>query len=322
MRLCQQIKNIVEYLATHKLLVFVSFLSVFNFLCYSISEDYFQKGNARFYWIIALAVLVGIMIGSKAINMSYTKTEKLHEKIVESKRPYWFEKKWIKIVSSCCGIISLVITIIILSVYCPKINLEIDYLGAIAGVLSLFVAVFVGVQIYQSFNLKRDIDEQNNRLLKNTQDLYEKEIEKKFKEWSDDNQLEILSAIYYSQGVYDYNNQKYDDALEKFNDALTEGLKSKYKKFIGMVCYFLEEYESLVMHQKYALDVSDSFLLKVINNIKETDYEKKSELLESFQKIRKQNIENLRILRESSKNNVGKEHLGNNEDVERDKRIS
>lgn len=70
-----------------------------------------------------------------------------------------------------------------------------------------------------------------------------------------------------------------------------------------MICYFLEEYESLVIHQKYALNVSDLFLLKVINNIKKTDYEKKSELLDLFQKIRGQNVENLKARRESLRSN-------------------
>ena len=36
-----------------------------------------------------------------------------------------------------------------------------DYLGAVVAIVSLAVAVFVGVQIYQSFNLKNDIDKQN-----------------------------------------------------------------------------------------------------------------------------------------------------------------
>ena len=67
MWLCRLIANMVEYLATHKLLVFVSFLSVFNLLCYSIPEGYLLKGNAEFYWIIALAVLVSIMIGKKKL---------------------------------------------------------------------------------------------------------------------------------------------------------------------------------------------------------------------------------------------------------------
>lgn len=61
--------------------------------------------------------------------------------------------------------ISLILSIVVMLRYNYRTNLEIDYLGAIAGVLSLFVAVFVGVQIYQSFNLKRDIDEQNNKLI-------------------------------------------------------------------------------------------------------------------------------------------------------------
>lgn len=59
---------------------------------------------------------------------------------------------------------------------CPRINLELDYLGIIIAFLSVIVAVFVAVQIYQSITLKRDIDEQNKKLLEDSR----KEIERSF----------------------------------------------------------------------------------------------------------------------------------------------
>lgn len=68
--------------------------------------------------------------------------------------------------------IALILSLVVMLRYNYRTSLEIDYLGAIAGVLSLFVAVFVGVQIYQSFNLKRDIDEQNKKLLDNAIDKF------------------------------------------------------------------------------------------------------------------------------------------------------
>lgn len=55
-------------------------------------------------------------------------------------------------------------------------NLGFDYLGAIIAIVSLAVAIFVAVQIYQSFNLKRDIDEQNERLLGNAVDKFTDKI--------------------------------------------------------------------------------------------------------------------------------------------------
>lgn len=68
--------------------------------------------------------------------------------------------------------IALILSLVVMLRYNYRTSFEIDYLGAIAGVLSLFVAVFVGVQIYQSFNLKRDIDEQNKKLLDNAIDKF------------------------------------------------------------------------------------------------------------------------------------------------------
>ena len=89
---------------------------------------------------------------------------------------YWFDNRWIRVVSSLCGIVSLLISGIAIAMSCPKTNLEIDYLGVIVAIVSLVVAVFVGVQIYQSFNLKRDIDEQNNRLLNDAKESFSKEV--------------------------------------------------------------------------------------------------------------------------------------------------
>lgn len=61
--------------------------------------------------------------------------------------------------------ISLILSLVVMLRYNYRTNLEIDYLGAIVAILSLAVAIFVGVQIYQSFNLRRDIDDQNKKLL-------------------------------------------------------------------------------------------------------------------------------------------------------------
>lgn len=73
--------------------------------------------------------------------------------------------------------LSLILSLVVMLRYNYRTNLEIDYLGAIVAVLSLAVAIFVGVQIYQSFNLKRDIDEQNRKLLDESKDVF-KEVKR------------------------------------------------------------------------------------------------------------------------------------------------
>lgn len=84
--------------------------------------------------------------------------------------------------------ISFILSIVVMLRYNYRTNLGIDYLGAIVAVLSLAVAVFVGVQVYQSFNLKRDIDEQNKKLLislnQSNKELADK-LQEEYKQLSD-----------------------------------------------------------------------------------------------------------------------------------------
>lgn len=72
--------------------------------------------------------------------------------------------------------ISFIISIVVMIRYCYREDLKLDYLSAVVAVISLAVAIFVGVQIYQSFNLKRDIDEQNRRLLNDAVDKFADKI--------------------------------------------------------------------------------------------------------------------------------------------------
>lgn len=63
--------------------------------------------------------------------------------------------------ASIASTISLVLSFFVILRYNYRSNLNIDYLGIIVAIVSLAVAVFVGVQIYQSFNLRKDIEKQN-----------------------------------------------------------------------------------------------------------------------------------------------------------------
>uniref|UniRef100_UPI0026EFC72D ATP-binding protein n=1 Tax=Phascolarctobacterium succinatutens TaxID=626940 RepID=UPI0026EFC72D len=55
--------------------------------------------------------------------------------------------------------IAIILSLVTIFRYDYRTNLEIDYLGGMVAIISLAVTVFVTVQIYQSFNLKKDIDE-------------------------------------------------------------------------------------------------------------------------------------------------------------------
>lgn len=57
--------------------------------------------------------------------------------------------------------ISLILSLVVMLRYNYRSNLEMDYLGSIVAILSFAVAVFVGVQIYQSF--VKHVDNMNIR---------------------------------------------------------------------------------------------------------------------------------------------------------------
>lgn len=78
--------------------------------------------------------------------------------------------------ASIASVVSLILSLLVMIRYNYRSSLEIDYLGAIVAIISLGVAIFIGVQIYQSFTLKRDIDEQNNRLLNDAKESFSKEV--------------------------------------------------------------------------------------------------------------------------------------------------
>lgn len=72
---------------------------------------------------------------------------------------------------------SLLMSLSALAVTLPKQkNLSFDYLGLLLGFGSLLIAIYVGVQIYQSFNLKKDIDAQNKELLAEMNESNHKQI--------------------------------------------------------------------------------------------------------------------------------------------------
>lgn len=72
---------------------------------------------------------------------------------------------------------SLAMSLSALAVNLPtQKDLGFDYLGLLLGFSSLLIAIYVGVQIYQSFNLKKDIDNQNRVLLSEMNDKNIKQI--------------------------------------------------------------------------------------------------------------------------------------------------
>lgn len=150
---------------------------------------------------------------------------------------------WLKVLSSCSGMIALIMCFIILAVYCPKANVNMDYLSAIVAILSLVVAVFVAAQIYQSFNLKKDIDEQNKKLLEDMENANKQQIEELVKENEElrsqfqniKGELEELKADTTFSNVFNYARrmdiaQCTTYAIDGYIDALNVAIKDKLRK--------------------------------------------------------------------------------------------
>ena len=119
--------------------------------------------------------------------------------------------------ASIASSISLILSLVVMLRYNYRTNLEIDYLGAIVAVMSLAVAVFVGVQIYQSFNLKRDIDRQNEELLKENEAIFLEKQKEGIEKYN--NTANALLILINSVSEYNLDNN-HDKAIDKFFEAL------------------------------------------------------------------------------------------------------
>ena len=142
--------------------------------------------------------------------------------------------------------ISLILSIVMMLRYNYRTNLETDYLGAIVAVLSLAVAVFVGVQIYQSFNLKRDIDEQNKKLAFEIQERnkrFELEIDNRIDEKIKDYDHNVEAITKQLYGIVLFGEGRNENALESFMEALEEANKSSYKQPIEGILSFIKGME-------------------------------------------------------------------------------
>lgn len=192
--------------------------------------------------------------------------------------------------------IALILSLVVMLKYNYRTNLEIDYLGAIAGVLSLFVAVFVGVQIYQSFNLKRDIDEQNKKLLDNAIDKFtdknsalQNELAE-LKEMVDEKCKDCKSYV-------DKQIQKERDK-EMLNDMYQMALENMRNKnyplaFIGfcnvaIIANKNKEDNFLIRSIEWAISLIEQEEKEIINGIKKYKFQ---QITEDMEKINANGVE-------------------------------
>lgn len=146
--------------------------------------------------------------------------------------------------------ISLILSLLVMIRYDYRENLGMDYLGAIVAVVSLAVAVFVGVQIYQSFNLKRDIDEQNKILIEGVKEEYKGTFSSIIKEKE---RLESVSA----------NLENEFDKLKKEIDKLKSDIT------FDQVFNYARKIEGIV-YVEYVLDAyMDALNIAITDNLSE-----------------------------------------------------
>lgn len=160
---------------------------------------------------------------------------------------------------SIASVILSVIAICIAAYRTPELGF--DYQGVIVAFLSLVVTLFVAVQIYQSFNLKRDIDLLNNELynkmknesesmlntyMANTRSLSDKlkkDTEYIIRKKIEDYDHTISASVYqvFSQGLMIQHKDK--DALECLMKAIESLEKATDKTPLEGVISFIEYME-------------------------------------------------------------------------------
>lgn len=139
--------------------------------------------------------------------------------------------------------IAIILSLVTIFRYDYRTDLEIDYLGGMVAIISLAVTVFVTVQIYQSFNLKKDIDEQNKKLLKDMETTNKHQIEtlvneneklrsqfqeiKKELEWLKSD-ITFTRILNYATKMHDGNLIQY--AIDGYMDALLVAVKDNLTK--------------------------------------------------------------------------------------------
>lgn len=125
---------------------------------------------------------------------------------------------------------SLAISLLALAAVLPKQeSLGFDYLGALLGFGSLLIAIYVAVQIYQSFNLKKEIDIQNRELLSEMNERNIKQISNLKKEVASilENRIEdynhtISGNIYQIHAIAHMRQNHFKAALNSLMEGLEE----------------------------------------------------------------------------------------------------
>lgn len=166
------------------------------------------------------------------------------------------KKENISLIVSGMAFILSVVAICMAAYRTPELGF--DYQGVIVAFLSLVVTFFVAVQIYQSFNLKRDIDRSNNELydkmkrecesalntyMSNTislADKLKKETENIISKRIEDYDHTISASVYqvFAQGFMIQHKDK--DALECLMKALESSEKATDKTPLEGIISFID----------------------------------------------------------------------------------
>lgn len=184
--------------------------------------------------------------------------------------------------------------------YCYREDLKLDYLGAVVAVISLAVAIFVGVQIYQSFNLKREIDLQNRTILKDLQEKNNKSlftIKKELNSLIDNFVVSSNYSIYASmkfletQSVYSHD-MCHGDALKGFIHSLELALKGDNKDLANRI---VNEILTIKEHCENKINISGSEKIeysKLLSKVGTNDAIAAIFFIQSLESDKKNNNEN------------------------------
>lgn len=164
------------------------------------------------------------------------------------------------------SLLALVISIIALMLSYRVIPVDFkDYWGFVLGVLTLFITILIGWQIYNSIEINKKIDRIDA--------IIQKEIELKIQDYN-----YVVSALFIqNKGIAHFEANRGEMALELFMESLEYLNKSTNQKYTEGVITYIEAIRNKSMYISF---ITQDQKYKYITILSECKCEKKTEIMD------------------------------------------
>lgn len=151
-------------------------------------------------------------------------------------KPYW---------NTCLSIAAIIFSIVAICVSLPSTpELGIDYIGVIVGILSLLVTMLIGWQIYNVIAIDKKIDSKIEKTKKYLSNSIKETSDKMLEHIQNENDKighEVLIALEILRGEYFALNNKYNDSLCCYLDAISNLVESTHEEDLSMIDFCFEK---------------------------------------------------------------------------------